>query len=169
MRFDNAHTLLAKYNGKNVLIDTNLLVLLLVGFVDPAYIRVFEKTQSYYVEDFELLRRILRGFKKIIVTPNILTEVSNLVNRVDIKRKKILWEYLHKIITEQAVEIYVNSESVLNVEHSFKFGLTDIGISMINEKDTLVLTADFDLWGLLQSKNIDTLNFNHVRPYNWKK
>jgi hypothetical protein len=45
--------LITKHRGKGVFVDTNLLVLLLVGSVNSARIPNFKRTQDFTIDDFE--------------------------------------------------------------------------------------------------------------------
>ncbi len=47
------------------------------------------------------------------------------------------------------------------------YGLTDSGIISLVKGKYLALSDDFPLVGYLQSKDIDAINFNHLRPSNW--
>ena len=61
-------------------IDTNLLVLLVVGETDRALISKHRRTRAYRVEDYELLVRLINETdRQVFVTPNTLTEASNLL------------------------------------------------------------------------------------------
>jgi hypothetical protein len=44
-----------------------------------------------------------------------------------------------------------------------RFGLTDTAIGSLASKNLLVLTVDLRLVGYLQKKNVDVVNFNHLR------
>ena len=70
--------LLQRYRGKGVLLDTNILLLYFVGAFNPEEIPRFKRTKMFTVEDHDTLVGILGYFEKIVTTPNILTEVSNL-------------------------------------------------------------------------------------------
>ena len=51
--------LLEAYVGGSALVDSNLLLLYLVGKCDPRIIPRFTRTQKYTVKDFELLSKLL--------------------------------------------------------------------------------------------------------------
>lgn len=71
--------LIEKHASKGAVIDTNLFVLFLVGTLDPGKIGTHRRLQSFLREDFTILSAIIRRFKKIYSTPNIMTEISNLI------------------------------------------------------------------------------------------
>ncbi len=66
------------YSGLPV--DTNLLVLFVVGAVNRERIESFERTSSYTKEDYKLLLQFLANFKKLHTSPHVLAEVSNLAD-----------------------------------------------------------------------------------------
>ena len=70
--------LIGLYKAKGLLIDTNLLLLYFIGTYDPDRIPRFKRTMSFTVDEFLLLDAIFTNFDKVITTPNILTEISNL-------------------------------------------------------------------------------------------
>lgn len=72
--------LINKHRGSGLLVDTNLLLLYLVGTTNKKRILNFKRTQTYTIEDFDLLSRFMAEFKTLITTPHVLTEVSNLGN-----------------------------------------------------------------------------------------
>jgi hypothetical protein len=86
--------LISLYRRKGLLVDSNLLLLYFVGAYDPERISTFKGTYSrgFSEDDFNLLFRLIALFEKIVTTPNILTEVSNLSSqlRKDEKRSYYL-------------------------------------------------------------------------------
>lgn len=118
-------------------------------------------------EDFELLTIFLRQFARIVTTPNILTEVSNLSNALPEAKKAEYFTWFANRLTLLKEE-YVRSEVAFGSRWA-KFGLTDAAIAEIARNRYLVLTDDFRLSQALQDEGIDTLNFNHIRELNWQR
>ncbi len=52
---NNVATLVNKHRANGLLIDTNLLVLYLVGRTNKHRIEVFKRTSTYTIQDYELL------------------------------------------------------------------------------------------------------------------
>ncbi|WP_292743219.1 hypothetical protein [Nostoc sp. NMS4] len=75
-------SLIRRYSQKGVLVDKNILLLLLVGSVNQERITKFNRTQQFIPEDYELLLAFIEKFKKLVTTPNILTEVNSLANQL---------------------------------------------------------------------------------------
>src|SRR5690349_21025753 len=70
--------LIDKHRADGLLMDANLLVLYLVGRTNKGRIPTFKRTQQYTIEDFELLDLLAASFQRLVTTPHVLTEVSNL-------------------------------------------------------------------------------------------
>lgn len=146
-----------------VLIDTNLLVLYSIGLYDKNRIEQHKRTRTYTPEDFDLLVRFANLFKKVITTPNILTEVSNLLEGTAYQYGPVL-SHLPQYI-QVIEEIYFPSHSTIQATHHhfFKFGLSDMVSFELAKQRYLVLTDDLDFCSFLQSNNLPALNFNNLR------
>jgi len=70
--------LIHKHRGRGLLVETNLLLLYLIGRTNQNQISKFKRTQVFTIEDFDLLGRFMGKFKTLITTPHVLTELSNL-------------------------------------------------------------------------------------------
>ena len=75
---DDVLQLINRHCASGLLVDTNLLLLYLIGRTNRNRISKFKRTQAYTIEDFDLLHRFMAEFKTLITTPHVLTEVSNL-------------------------------------------------------------------------------------------
>jgi len=63
-----------------VLIDSNLLVLLVVGSVNPNRIGTFKRTRQYSRSDYTALVRVVGHFARVYTLAHIVAEVSNLTD-----------------------------------------------------------------------------------------
>jgi hypothetical protein len=63
-----------------LLVDTNLLVLFIVGSVNPDRIGTFKRTNKYSRTDYQLLIRVLGHFEPIYTLAHVAAEVSNLTD-----------------------------------------------------------------------------------------
>lgn len=154
--------LLARYKSRGVLIDTNLLLLYFVGLYDQSQIQKFKRTLIFTVDDFDIIRNFINYFGKVVTTPNILTEVSNLSGQLpDAVRSAYYDDFTARF--EVLEEEYVPSADICSLSYFRKYGLTDSGIASLVRDKYLVLTDDFRLSNFLQSSKIDVINFNHLR------
>ena len=163
----DAKALIEKHRAKGVLVDTNLLVLFLVGTVNRQRITNFKRTGDFTIEDYELLARLIGWFGKLIATPHVLSQVSDLTDRAggELVASRAL---LKRLVIEQIEETYDGSR-VLVADSCFdRFGLTDAAVAAVCSRGVLVLTTDLQLHLMLQERNIDALNFNHIRPLAWR-
>ena len=62
-------------------LDTNLLVLLIVGSESRELIPKHRRLEHFTVDDFDILAEFLENADRLYVTPNTLTETSNLVGQ----------------------------------------------------------------------------------------
>ncbi len=158
--------LIARYSQKGILVDTNILLLYFVGSFDQNLIPRFKRTLQFTIEDFEMLLTLLQPFNKVITTPNILTEVSNLSGQLGEPARGRYFQTLAEKIALME-EHYVESRDASTQEEFINVGLTDTGIGKLSKDGYLVLTDDFQLSQSLQKKGIDVINFNHIRPLGW--
>ncbi|MDY7005349.1 MAG: hypothetical protein SWX82_15810 [Cyanobacteriota bacterium] len=97
---DYIRKLFGKYKQKGVIVDTNILLLFFVGSVNKKRISKFNRTEQLLPEDYDVLVEIISYFSKIVVTPNIITEVSNFINQLREPERSQSLEFLAKPVTE---------------------------------------------------------------------
>lgn len=153
---ENFLKLIQKYRSKGILLDTNLLLLYLVGSLDPHLISSFPRTANYSYEDFERLEYFFEYFPRKITTPHILTEVSNLLGR-----RSDISSALRSFI-EIADEVSLMGRQMINFDEFSVFGITDIGVLSLSDQ-FLVLTDDGPLFGLISQKFSSVVNLETLR------
>ena len=158
--------LLIGYKNKGVLVDSNLLLVYVVGMYDPSRIARFKRTATFSIDDFYLLAQLLRFFQKVVTTPNILTEVNSFSNQLPEDIKPSYNPEFAKQIT-LLEEHYLASNRVSSVISFQRFGLTDSGIAELARGKYVVLSDDLKLVIYLQKEGIDAVNFNHIRYLTW--
>jgi hypothetical protein len=160
--------LVAKYRNKGVLVDTNLLVILLVGTFDRGQLRNCRATKAFVEGDFDLLNAFLRQFNFLITTPHILTEVSNLAGKLDYSHqvgfRKTLTAFIANTVEEQR-----EARGISLDEYFPRLGITDTAIGMIAPNKYLVLTDELALYGFLRKQRVDVMNFNDIRMAHWQR
>ena len=147
-----------RQNG--VLLDANLLVLLWVGRWSPKAILHHKRTNQFDADDFALLEQVIATFRRMVVTPCILTEASNLI-RQNPRRRELLASvtFQFPLLDER----FLPSVEIANTPAFIPLGLTDAGIVALARDRWLVLTVDLDLWRMLQAEGLDVVNFHHLR------
>lgn len=155
------------YATKGLLIDTNVLLLYLIGQHDPAYIPVYKRTQKYTPDDYSILCRFVRPFQRLIMTPQILAEVHNLSQSVQKSRVRKYFATLVHLL-RPATEYYVEKNVLLENSKLPQFGFTDLSIlETARTQKVGVLTDDLAAAGMLQKARCGVVNFNHLRQYCW--
>jgi hypothetical protein len=157
--------LISKHRSKGVLVDSNLLVLLLVGTVNTKRILSFKRTQDFTLEDFDLLVKLITWFGKVIVTPHVLSQVSDLADLSGKELRTI--RRLFKTVVETIEESYDSSRGLVSDPIFEHLGLADAAIATVCSRGILVLTADLELQLALEKRGGEALNFNYVRPLAW--
>ena len=158
-----SYGLLEKHFRDPALVDSNLLLLYLVGRCDPRIIPRFQRTKKYTIEDFEILGKILgRGIGRIVTTPNVLTEVSNLATKLGDEERKSFFDTMTEMVGTLD-ETYCPSSTAVQDQQFRKFGLTDAAILTISSQGMLVLTDDLPLYLALSHRGVDVINFTHLR------
>lgn len=165
---DAVTAIVQKHRQAGILVDSNLLLLYLVGGFDRTAIAGFKRLQAYEVADYDLLCRLLSYFDRIIVTPNILTEVSNLAGhlRQDVREAFFMWLAV-RLATSEVAERYIESNRASARTDFRRLGLTDMAIGVVAASNVPVLTDDVNLYLHLTAHKADVLNFNHIRFSSW--
>ena len=162
---DQVRSLIEKHRANGLLIDTNILLVLLVGRTNRQRIPDCPRTQSYTVAEYELLEVLVSQFKMVITTPHLLTEVSNLDPLHG--KERVKFQELYRQWVASAQEFYDESRSLTAGTVFDRLGLANAAVSFVAQKGMLVLTDDFDLYGVLSARGIDVINFNHIRTLAW--
>jgi len=161
---DALNILLDSYQSKGILVDTNILLLLIVGLADRSRISDHKRTKEFTHEDFDILVQILDQFKIRVTLPNIMTEAINLARQTSDDLKTSCCAYVESLF-DHFTEDYIESSKLASLEEFITLGLTDAAILESARDQYLVLTDDFKLAGTLTKAGVDVINFNHLRPY----
>ena len=146
-----------------VILDSNLLILLIAGAASRDYIGKHKRLRAYDEDDFDLLLEFIAPYSPIVVTPNTLTETSNLINQIaDPIRTHIALVF--KAFLKRLEERFVDSQRASDDPEFVGLGLTDC--ALLSEMDTshLLLTADHGLFVAATRRGFTAINFNHMRP-----
>lgn len=162
----DAAYLIQKYRGRGAFLDANLLVLLLVGRVNPRRIESFKRTQNFTRHEFALLEILVESFgRPLVATPHVLSQVSDLTDLSGIEGKLV--RQLLKATIETIDEKYIAARNLVHHPAFERFGLGDASIAAACEHNLVVLTADVRLHLALEGLGHDSINFNHVRTLAW--
>lgn len=145
-----------------VLIDTNLLILLIVGLTEEKMIGKHRRTREYDKESYDLLIDSLEDFSEILITPHILAETSNLIRQCEEPLKTKVGECLSELISKSE-ELQMAAATVVRRPEYLRIGLTDAGILQAQEGGATLLTDDNGLYLASLRSGHNAINFSHRR------
>jgi predicted nucleic acid-binding protein len=143
---------------RDVIIDTNIFILLLSGLIDENKIKNYTRNSIYAKEDYYLLLDIVSKYDRIITSPNILTETDNILNRIT-GEDRYKYLALVKTIYKQTIEKYIKTEVVVQNWFFDTLGITDSAILMMAKESELLISGDSCLCDYAKSFNIKTFDF----------
>ncbi len=146
-----------------VVLDTNLLVLLVVGLQDRAAIARHKRLAAYTSEDFDILSSMIRSASAVLLTPNTLTEASNLLGKAD--RQALAFRALLGQLVKLQGERYIQSTQAVEHVAFHRLGLTDAALLTLLDEipdDAVLLTADLGLYLTANGAGRQALNWNHL-------
>ena len=143
---------------RDVIIDTNIFILFLAGFINENRIKNYTRNSLYTKEDYYFLLNILSNYDRIITSPNILTEVDNILNRIT-GEDKYKYLVLVKTIYKQTLEKYIKTHIESQNWFFDSLGITDSAILMMAKESELLISGDSSLCDYAKSLNIKTFDF----------
>ena len=144
-------------------IDANLLVLLIVGNVNRDLILKHRRLRAYTIEDYNTLLDLLNSVEQVFVTPNTLTETSNLLGQHGEPERSRLFERLYILIQESEEFVVASATAASNSEFK-RLGLTDAALLELVNAETPLVTVDLSLYLAALSKGEEVaVNFTYLR------
>lgn len=163
-----AEHVLVQFRSKGALVDSNLLLLLLIGSFDLGLLgeHGFKRVAKYTVQDYSILVLLLKQFKTCVTTPHILTEVSNLAGQLPESQKSGCFGRFVETLGRFAELNNTDSFAAALRPEFVYLGLTDCVLTTA-ASEYLVITDDLRFCSSLQRAGLDALNFNHIRTLAW--
>lgn len=127
-----------------IVIDSNSLVVLLIGSIDPRLFKNHNRTSIYDEKDYYKLLTVISSFNRLLILPNVWTEVDNLLNDFNKSYKE---KYIYNLlrIIKETNEKYLESSSITANSEFYDLGLTDSLILKVSLDNELLITADSKL------------------------
>ena len=148
---------------KGYFIDANLLLLLVVGSVSRDAIARHRRLRAFTWDDYDILINLIDQVERVLVTPNTLTETSNLLGLHGEPERSRFFEQLRFII-EQTEEIVVTSVDASQNNTFTRLGLTDAALLEVATIENPIITVDLGLYLAASWSNPESaINFTHLR------
>ncbi len=148
-----------------ILIDSNALVVLIVGLIDPKLLEGHKRTSIYDEEDYHDLVTVLGDLDQVVVLSNVWTEVDNLLKGFSGNQK---YPYITNIasLISMTTEKYVPSATVTSDYAFYDLGLTDALLLNEAKNCQLLITSDSKLVDYASASGIQV--YDLVRAKNEK-
>jgi rRNA-processing protein FCF1 len=137
-----------------ITIDTNALIVLLVGLIDTRLISQHKRTSIYEEQDFNDLISVIESFDRLVVLPNVWTEVDNLLN-------KFSGDHKYSYVTNTCVTMKASSEKyIMSLKGTespsyYDLGLTDSLLLELAKECDLLITSDSSLSDFAIANNVN--------------
>lgn len=162
-----------------VLLDTELLVLLIIGLHNPSLVgRTGTCTDGYNKEDFRFLMSVFENGSSLIITPHTITETDNMLKKckaLDETRRAQCRSALRKLVEMATLGVKSQEHSVLSTEivmdSSFsRLGFTDASLPIVASKriHCLLITCDRSLHDEMCERDLPSINYRHIQPQVWE-
>jgi predicted nucleic acid-binding protein len=146
---------------RSVVLDANLLVLLVAGHTDKSLIERHKNLSAYDADGFDLLVETLAEYSQVVLTPNTLTEASNLLRQIKDPDRSRVTLMLGHLIREHE-ERYIVSKGAAAEKTFGRLGLTDAALIVVARAYDSLLSADNDLYLAACIEGIEAFNFAHL-------
>ena len=148
---------------RGIYIDANLLLLLVVGLTGRVLIDKHRRTREFSAEDYDLLVQVIERARQVFVTPNTLTEASNLLAQHGEPERSRLLSGLRALI-EHSPETVIASADASTHNKFLRLGLTDAALLKVVSVETPLVTVDLELYSAALARGEEVaINFNHLR------
>ena len=148
-------------SGLRLALDSNLLLLLVVGRTERGLLTRHKRLRSYSEADYELLQGFIAVSNVLVTTPSALTEVSNIADSEFVSLLAPAWPRRWGLIGA-FVEVYWQSSKLGDFSFN-RLGLADCSLLAVLDDRTRLLTVDSALYLAALGRGCHAVNFNHIR------
>lgn len=145
-----------------LLLDTNVLVLWIVGNINPTLIGQHRRLREFDGEDLEIVNALALQSEDHISTPHVLAETSNFIGSGLQEMVKgggtALTDYIGFLN-----EIHIPAQIIAATPAMMSLGLTDSGVLHLADENTCVISMDFHLCNRLSQKGVQAINPRNFR------
>ena len=170
--FEEIEKYRAKYLPQGIIVDTNIFILFLIGNYDPNFIKdckaLNDSNKKYSIDDFELLKKILKVFNRMVITPQVIAEISNLsITKSGLYGERFL-QYLRAVvkILREVEEHYEACKCLWGMEIGVvgRFGFVDMTMFELSKNINMpILTDDLPFFLYCSEKQRPSINFEYIK------
>ncbi|RAU21552.1 hypothetical protein CU669_12730 [Paramagnetospirillum kuznetsovii] len=148
--------------SRALILDSNLLLLYVVGATSRSYINKHKRLRAYSPEAFDLLCEFIKAASSVMLTPNTLTETSNLIDHIGEPARSRIWAFFRQLLSARD-EMYLASRMAAERDEFVRLGLTDSILLCLASTSNILLTVDAALYEAAARSGYKVENFNHHR------
>lgn len=109
-----------------------------------------------------MLLKMISKAPAVLVTPNTLTETSNLAAFIGEPARTEIFRILRQVVLSSE-ETYVPSHVASAKSEFIRLGLTDAALLEVSSAETVLVTTDLKLFLAVQATGALAINFNQLR------
>ncbi|MES2390059.1 MAG: hypothetical protein V4555_00350 [Acidobacteriota bacterium] len=133
-----------------IALDTNLLLLWLVGRTDPSLLHQHKRVSQFQRRDLQRLEDMTELCSGFVTTPHVLTETNNFLDHGAKHRREDLLTTFSRYI-DVAEEVREPARLLCRQSSFRQFGLSDAGLLTLSTR-CAILTDDFRLAQFILNK-----------------
>jgi len=137
-----------------ILIDTNSLLVLMIGLIDIRQVKTHPRLSIYDEDDyFNDLLSLIPDFRSLVVLPNVWTEVDNLLNNFQgYLKDRYVFEI--KNLIKKSTEKYLETIQATEDYAFYDLGITDSLLLNYAAQCEMLITSDSKLSDYAISRGI---------------
>lgn len=147
-------------------IDTNILVLFVVGACDPALLTKCKRAAQFDQNDLKLLIKFSNLFQTVSTTPSVLTEVCNLLESFNKEQGYRVFATIVSLLKSMK-ERHVPALQLSGDPAFLRIGLADTSLLSAASKGAVILSDDLKFCSEVWGRGFAAVNFNHLRSEVW--
>lgn len=153
----------ARRHQAGLLLDTQLLLLYLAYTTSDQLGVDWQQTEKQFTDNHVLmLRALVEGARRLVTTPHILTEASDLAGRAVPEKWRQPFLSNLRAFMMRAGERYVEARRVARDDDILSIGLADLAQAFFSWRSRpLVVTVDADVSAALEKRKLAVVNLNH--------
>lgn len=156
---------LVSQNRHGVLLDTNVLLLLLVGMIREDLVEKTTRVRAYSASDYRLLVSLLQKARGLITTPHVATETWNLGDNLLSGEYALHFRRNFVAFIVKAEERWVRTSELTASQSFLRLGVADSGLVHIKRRRPVIVTDDSGLTRQLEIDGMSVVNFTHLRTF----
>ena len=145
--------------GKEIVIDSCLLLLLVVGSIDRSGISSRKGLKQFSADHFDFLLLMILQAPRLVILSHVVAETHSLIGRCYDRARLI--GFLGQLVCDN-IDSRRNSCWASRQPEFLYLGFTDVLlIQAADRQNRVLLTIDFGLYTASRNRGIDAINFNH--------